>query len=106
MLNEAPNRNDAMGIANNVRLTTMGTIQFSMAAVYLVITKQSRLTRDERKRHENSKGSCGRKINIALGKNEGYIPSSLGGRLISVGRQAVRQKFSRFYNFNSLSSKA
>ena len=27
-------------------------------------------------------------INIALGKNEGHIPSSLGGRLISVERQA------------------
>ena len=28
-------------------------------------------------------------INIALGKNGGYIPSSLGVRSISVGRQAV-----------------
>ena len=27
-------------------------------------------------------------INFALGKNGGYIPSSLGGRSISVGRQA------------------
>ena len=27
-------------------------------------------------------------INIALGKNEGYMPNSLGGRLISVERQA------------------
>ena len=49
-------------------------------------------------------------ISIVLGKNEGYIPSSLGGRLISVGRQAgrqaVKQKFSRFDNFNSVSSKA
>ena len=30
-------------------------------------------------------------INFVLGKNGGYIPSSLGGRLISVGRQAGRQ---------------
>ena len=45
-------------------------------------------------------------INIALGKNEGYIPSSLGGRSINVGRQAVRQKFLRFDNFNLVSSKA
>ena len=37
MLNKAPNRNDATGVANNVRLTTMGAIHFSMAAVYLVI---------------------------------------------------------------------
>ena len=29
VLNEAPNRNDATGLANNVRLTTMGAIQFS-----------------------------------------------------------------------------
>ena len=48
MLNEAPNRNDATGIANNVCITTMGAIQFSMAAVYLVIIQINRLTRDER----------------------------------------------------------
>ena len=30
-------------------------------------------------------------INFALGKNGGYILSSLGGRLISVSRQAGRQ---------------
>ena len=35
-------------------------------------------------------------INFALGKNGGYIPSSLGGRSISVERQAVRRKFLRF----------
>ena len=34
MLNEAPNRNDAMGIENNVRLTTMGAKQLLMVAVY------------------------------------------------------------------------
>ena len=45
-------------------------------------------------------------INIALGKNEDYMPSSLGGRSISVGRQAVRQKFSQFENFNLVRSKA
>ena len=28
-------------------------------------------------------------INITLGKNEGYMPSSLGGKSISVGRQAA-----------------
>ena len=33
VLNEAPNRNDAMGVENNVRLTTMGAKQFSMVAV-------------------------------------------------------------------------
>ena len=44
--------------------------------------------------------------NIVLGKNGGYIPSSLGGRSISVGRQAVRRKFLQFDNFNSVDSKA
>ena len=29
--------------------------------------------------------------NIVLGKNGGYMLSSLGGRLISVGRQAVSE---------------
>ena len=48
MLNEAPNSNEATGLANNVRLTTMGATQFSMAPVYLVIIQKSGLTRDER----------------------------------------------------------
>ena len=34
VLSNAPNRNDATGVTNNVRLTTMGAIQISMAAVY------------------------------------------------------------------------
>ena len=29
--------------------------------------------------------------NFALGKNAGYMPSSLGSRLISVGRQLVSE---------------
>ena len=46
--NEVPNRNDATGMANNVRLTTMGAIKLSMATVYLVIIQKSQLTRNER----------------------------------------------------------
>ena len=34
MLNEASNSNDAMCVANNVRLITMGAKQFSVAAMY------------------------------------------------------------------------
>ena len=45
-------------------------------------------------------------INIVLGKNGGYMSSSLGGRSISVGRQAVRRKFLQFDNFSSVNSKA
>ena len=33
VLNEAPNSNDAMRAVNNVHLTTIGTQQFSMAAI-------------------------------------------------------------------------
>ena len=33
VLNEAPNCNDATCIVSNVRLTTMGAEQFSMAAI-------------------------------------------------------------------------
>ena len=43
---------------------------------------------------------------LCLGKNGGYIPSSLGGSSISVCRQTVRQKFLQFGNFNSVNSKA
>ena len=32
-------------------------------------------------------------MNIVLGKNEGYMPSSLGGRSISVGRQLDAENF-------------
>ena len=46
-------------------------------------------------------------INFAQGKNGGYISSSLGGRLISVGRQVGSEtKILRFNNFNSVNSKA
>ena len=45
--------------------------------------------------------------NIALGKNEGYMLGSLGGRSISVGRQAVvRRKCLQFDDFNSVNCKA
>ena len=33
-LNNVPNSNDTMRIVNNVSLTTMGTQQFSMVAIY------------------------------------------------------------------------
>ena len=38
-------------------------------------------------------------INFALGKNGGYVPSSLGGRSISVGRQEGSQAGSETKNF-------
>ena len=79
VLNEAPNRNDAMGVENNVRLTTMGakhshhTEKSTYQRWEITTRKQQRFVRTE--------------INIVLGKNEGYMSSSLGGRSISVGRQ-------------------
>ena len=46
-------------------------------------------------------------INFALGKNGGYIVSSLGGRSISMGRQAGSEmKIFQFDNFNLANSKA
>ena len=70
MLNEAPKRNNATGVANNVRLTTMGTIQFSMEAVG---------------KTGSGSGRSGDKIR-RLG-DQGYMPSGLGGRSISVERR-------------------
>ena len=44
---------------------------------------------------------------LALGKNGSYIPSSLGNRSISVGRQEGNEmKILHFGNFNSMNSKA
>ena len=45
VLNEVPNSNDAKRVGNNVRLTAVGAQQFSMVAT---IMQKSRLTRDER----------------------------------------------------------
>ena len=39
-------------------------------------------------------------------KEWGYMPGSLDGRSISVGRQAMRQKNLCFHNFDSVTSKA
>ena len=67
MLNEVPNNNDALCVGNNVWL-------YSHHAEKLT-QQQERFMRT--------------KINFALGKNGGYIPSGLGGRSISVGKQAL-----------------
>ena len=48
VLNEVPNSHDVTCVANNVCLTTMGTQQFSMVASYIAIMQNSQLTRDER----------------------------------------------------------
>ena len=68
----------------------MGAQQFSVAAIYhhhaekptyqrweIMTQKQETFMRAE--------------INFALGKNGGYTPSNLGGRLISMGRQWVSE---------------
>ena len=60
MLNEAPNSNNDMRIANNVHLTTMSTQQFSMAAIqpsYRKADLQEMRDNDS----NNKKGSCGQK---------------------------------------------
>ena len=43
MLNEVPNSNDAKCIGNNARLTAIGVLQY-----YIAIMQKNRLTRDER----------------------------------------------------------
>ena len=48
VLNEASNSKDATRVGNNVRLTAVGTQQFSMVASYIAIMQKTRLTRDER----------------------------------------------------------
>ena len=48
VLNEAANSNDTTRVGNNVRLSTMGTQQFSMAAAYIAIMQKNLLTKNER----------------------------------------------------------
>ena len=43
-------------------------------------------------------------INFANGNNQGYIPSSLGGRSISVGKQKGRQWDEKFHVSTTLIS--
>ena len=84
VLNEAPTSNDAIRVGNNVCLTAMGTQQFSVVAIWPSCRKTDLPeTRDKDTLMQTE-------ISFALGKNGGYIPSSLGGRSISVGRQACR----------------
>ena len=87
VLNKAPNSHDATCVGNNVRLTTMGTQQFSMTA-----TQPSRRKANlpETRDNDTTRKVRVSEIDFVLGKNGGYIPSSLGGRLISVSRQAVK----------------
>ena len=85
MLNETPNSNDAMHVGNNVHLTAMGAQQFSMVAIQPSCRKANLPeTRDN--------DTITRKVRVDRNKlcpqrNGGYMPSSLGGRSISVGRQ-------------------
>ena len=70
-------------------LTTIGVQQFSMVAISPPCRKADLPeTRDNdtitRKVHADRK-------NFALRKNGGYIPSSSGGRSISVGSQTVSE---------------
>ena len=41
-------------------------------------------------------------INFVLGKNGGYIPSSLGGRSISVGRQQAGSESDKLFAIQQL----
>ena len=86
VMNKAPNSNEATRVANNVRLTTMGTQQFSVAAIDPSCRKAD-LSEMRDKDKITIKRFVWTKIKFALGKNGGYMHSSLGGRLIGVGRQ-------------------
>ena len=95
MLNEAPNNNDATRVVNNVHLTTMVTLQFSMATIqpasYRKVNSLEMRDNDVKTIKVRADGNM-----LRPGKEWGlYMPGSkdLGGRLFSVTRQAVRQIF-------------
>ena len=85
VLNKAPNSNGTTHVANDVCLTTMGGQQFSMAAIEPSCRKPT-YQRQEMMTQQQER-FVRTKINFALGRNGGYMPSSLGGRSISVGKQ-------------------
>ena len=89
MLNEVPNCNDAMRVVNNVHLITMGIQQFAMAAIQPSCRKAN--LPETRDNDTITKKVCADGNKLCTGKNEGYISSSLGGRSISLGRQAVSE---------------
>ena len=83
VFNEAPNSNDATRVGINVRLTAVGVQQLSMASIYSHHAEKLTYQRPEIMTREQER-FVRTEINFALGKNGGYIPSSLGGRSISV----------------------
>ena len=89
VLNEVPNSNDTTRIANNVCLTTMCAQQFSMATIWPSCRKAD--LPDTRDNIRITRKVDAYKNKLCLGKNGGYMPSNLGGRLISMGRQAVSE---------------
>ena len=86
MLNEAPNGNDAMCVAKNVRLTTMGAQQFSMAAIQPSCRKAN--LPEMRDNDIITRKVCA-DGNILCPEKEWrlYAQQFKRGRLISVGRQ-------------------
>ena len=59
--NEALNSNDTTHVANNVRLTTMGTQQFSMAAMQPASCRKVDLSEARDNDAKTIKVSCGEK---------------------------------------------
>ena len=82
VFNEAPNSNDATRVGINVRLTAVGAQQFSVATTWRSCRKAD--LPETRDNDTITRKVRANEINFALGKNGGYIPSSLGGRSISV----------------------
>ena len=84
VLNEVPNSNDAMCIVNNMHSATMGNSHLRLYSQHhaekLTYQRREAMMREQLRFVRTE-------ISFALGKNGGYMPSSLGSRLISTGRQ-------------------
>ena len=105
VLNEVPNSNDATHVVNNMRLTTMGVQQFSiiMAAIQSALCRKVDLSekRDDTKTikvHADGNKLC-------PGKEWRLYTQQFRWQVNQCG-QAVKQKISRFHNFNLITSKA
>ena len=103
VLNEVPNSNDATRIGNNVRLTAMGTQQFSMAVIQPSCRKAylpETIDNDTITRKVCADGN-----KFCPGKEWTLYTQQFRWQVDQCG-QAVKRNFLQFDNFSSVNSKA
>ena len=77
-----------MCVANNVHLTTIGNLAYNNSQLWLYSNHAVKSTYQRQETMtQKQERFMWMEINFALGKNGGYMLSSLGGKSISMGTQ-------------------